>query len=126
MTPDAIKQAFLTAQRAYQRTLKAKSCGLATNNFKLGQKQEQKARTALRELIPTKLEWRHYSQMQRHLSELQATLPNIEYNAHLHRLEQCGVGVLEHEYRAAADRIDKTDSARERQDRKRSKVRKPR
>ncbi len=117
------KKALLTAQRAYARALRATSCGLANNNLRLGQQAEQRARAGLRELIPKKLEYRHYSPTQRELFELQQQLPNAEYNAHLHRLATCGITQMQHEQRAAAERVDKTDSSRERNYRKRPKKR---
>lgn len=117
------KKALLTASRAYDRAMRAKSCGEAANNFRLGQKWEQRGREGVRENIPTKLEYRHWSPERKELFELQAALPNAEMNAHLHRLDKCGITQMQHEQRAAADRVDKTDSARERQYRKRPKKR---
>lgn len=117
------KKALLTAQRAYARAMRADSCGVANNNLHLGQKWEQRGRDGVRALIPKKLEYRHYSPVQRELFELQAQLPNAEYNAHLHRLAKCDITQMQHEQRAAAARVDKTDSARERHYRKRPKVR---
>jgi len=115
------KKALLTAQRAYARAMRAKTCGEAANNLRIGQKQEQRAREALRELLPTKLEYRHWAPERKELFALVGTLPNAEYNAHLHRLAKCNVTEMEHMRRAAADRVDKTDSSRERQYRKRPK-----
>lgn len=115
------KKALLTAQRAYARALRADTCGLASNNLRLGQQAEQRARAGLRTLIPKKLEYRHYSPTQRELLALDAQLPNAEMNAHLHRLNKCGITQMQHEQRAAAARVDKTDSSRERQYRKRPK-----
>jgi len=115
------KKAILTAQRAYARAMRAKTCGEAANNLRLGQKQEQRAREALREILPTKLEYRHWSPERKELFELVGHLPNAEMNAHLHRLDKCGITQLQWEYRAAENRIDKTDSSRERQERKRPK-----
>jgi hypothetical protein len=126
MNVAATKKALLTAQRAYARAMRAKSCGEAANNLRLGQKAEQRARDALRELLPAKLEYRHWSPERKELFELVGHLPNAEYNAHLHRLQKCGVTEMEHMRRAAADRVDKTDSARERQERKRPKTRRAR
>ena len=115
------KKALLTAQRAYVRAMRADACGLANNNMRIGQKWEQRGRDGVRTLVPKKLEPRHYSLIQRELIELQAQLPNAEYNAHLHRLRTCGATEMEHMRRAAENRVDKTDSARERQYRKRLK-----
>lgn len=56
-------------------------------------------------------------------AEIDGVLPNMEYNAHLHRLDKCGITLLQHERQAAEARIDKTDSARERHYRKRPKKR---
>lgn len=120
------KKALLTAQRAYARAMRAKTCGEAANNLRLGQKQEQRAREALREILPAKLEYRHWSPDRKELFELVGHLPNAEMNAHLHRLEKCGVTQMQWEHRAAAERVDKTDSARERQERKRPKTRRAR
>jgi hypothetical protein len=115
------KKALLTAQRAYARAMRAKTCGEAANNLRLGQKQEQRAREALREILPAKLEYRHWSPDRKELFELVGHLPHAEMNAHLHRLDKCGVTQMQHEQRAAANRVDKTDSSRERQERKRPK-----
>ena len=115
------KKALLTAQRAYERAMRAKTCGEAANNLRIGQKQEQRAREALRELLPTKLEYRHWSPDRKELFALVGTLPNAEMNAHLHRLRTCGITQMQYEQRAAAERVDKTDSSRERQYRKRPK-----
>ena len=117
------KKALLTAARAYERALRAKSCGLASNNIRLGQQWEQRARDGMRKNIPAKMEVRYMSPARRELLELAAQLPNAEYNAHLHRLQKCGVTEMEHMRRAAEDRVNKTDSARERQYRKRPKKR---
>lgn len=117
------KKALLTAQRAYERAMRAKTCGEAANNLRIGQKQEQRAREALRELLPKTLEYRHWSPERKELFALQAQLPNAEMNAHLHRLNKCGITQMQYEQRAAADRVDKTDAARERQYRKRPKKR---
>lgn len=115
------KKALLTAYRAYERAMRAKTCGEAANNLRLGQKYQQRAWESLQTLVPRKLEPRHYSPAQRELLALDAQLPNAEMNAHLHRLNKCGVTQMQHEQRAAAARVDKTDSSRERQYRKRPK-----
>lgn len=120
------KKALLTASRAYDRAMRAKTCGEAANNLRLGQKWEQRGREGVRENIPTKLEYRYWSPERRELFELQAALPNAEYNAHLHRLDKCGVTEMEHMRRAAEDRARSegaADRARERQYRKRPKKR---
>lgn len=117
------KKALLTAQRAYERAMRARSCGEAANNLRLGQKWEQRGREGVRENLPTKLEYKYWSPERRELFELQQMLPNAEMNAHQHRLDKCGITQMQHEQRAAADRVDKTDASRERQYRKRRKVR---
>lgn len=117
------KKALLTASRAYDRAARAKSCALASTNLRLGQQWEQRARDALRELLPKKLEYRHWSPERKELLELVGQLPNAESNAHHNRLDRCGITQMQHEQRAAAERVDKTDSSRERQYRKRPKKR---
>lgn len=118
------KKWLLTAARSYARAMEAKSCSLATTNLRVGQQAEQRAREGLREHLPRKLEPRFYSPVQRELSKLDAQLPNAEMNAHLHRLDQCGVTQMQHEQRAAKERqaVD-ADRSRDRRDRKRPKKR---
>ena len=123
MSPEDIKKSFETAQRAYARAERAKTCGEAQNNLRLGQKHEQRARDALREFIPAKLEYRHYSQIQRHLFELKTSMASAESNAHQNRLAQCKISQMQYESAAAAARVDKTDASIERQYRKRTKRR---
>jgi hypothetical protein len=119
------KKWLLVAGRAYVRAMEAKSCSLATTNLRLGQQAEQRAREGLREHLPRKLEPRFYSSVQRELSKLDAQLPNAEMNAHLHRLERCGITQMQHEQRTAKERQAVDDNrARDRHDRKRPKVRK--
>jgi hypothetical protein len=118
------KKALLTASRAYTRAMRAGACGPANNNLRLGQKWEQRGRDGVRALIPAKLEWRHYSPVQRELVELQQALPNAEYNAHLHRLGLCKVSQMDYERHAAEDRARSAhgaDKSRERRERKRPK-----
>jgi hypothetical protein len=120
------KKALLTAARAYERATRAKTCGIATTYLRFGQKWEQRAREAMREIIPTKLEYRHWSPERKELFELVGHLPNAEYNAHLHRLEKCSVTEMEHMRRAAEERARSegaADRSRARYERKRPKVR---
>jgi hypothetical protein len=116
------KKALLTAQRAYDRAMRAKTCAPAQTNLRLGQKWGQRGHEGVRALIG-KTRWDQMSPMQRELFTLDQQLPNAEYNAHLHRLDTCGITQMQHEQRAAADRVDKTDDSRERQYRKRPKKR---
>jgi hypothetical protein len=120
------KKALLTAQRAYARAMHSKTCGEAANNLRLGQKYQQRAREALREILPAKLEYRHWSPERKELFELVGHLPNAEMNAHLHRLEKCGVTQMQHERQAAEERVREKygpEKSRERQERKRPKRR---
>lgn len=117
------KEALLVAQRAYDRAMRAKTCGEAANNFRLGQGQAWRAADAVRALLPAKLEYRFWSPARRELAAVADLLPNAEYNAHLHVLDKCGISQLVHERQAAAARVDKTDSAYERHLRKRPKRR---
>ena len=119
------KKALLTAQRAYGRAMRAKTCGEAANNLRLGQKQEQRAREALREILPAKLEYRHWSPERKELFELVGHLPNAEMNAHLHRLDKCGITQSQYERQAAEARMHEKygpEKSRERQERKRPKT----
>jgi len=119
------KKALLTAARAYDRAMRAKTCGEAANNLRLGQKVEQRAREALRELLPTKLEYRHWSPERKELFELVGHLPNAEMNAHLHRLDKCGITQMQYERQAAEERTRVAhgpEKSRERHERKRPKV----
>ncbi|MBK7823034.1 MAG: hypothetical protein IPJ61_18795 [Tessaracoccus sp.] len=115
------KGALLTALRAYTRAERAGTCGEAANNLRIGQKQEQRAREAMRGVFAKQLEFRHWSPARKELFELVGLLPNAEMRAHLHRLNKCGITESQWAHRAAAERVDKTDSARERQYRKRRK-----
>lgn len=120
------KKALLTAQRAYERAMRAKTCGEAANNLRLGQKWEQRGREGVRALIPQKLEYRHYSPMQRELFELQQLVPAFEWRAHEHRLKKCGLTQLQYEHAYWEDRARSegaADRASERQYRKRPKKR---
>lgn len=126
MNADDTKKALLAASRAYARAMRAKTCGEAGNNLRLGQKLEQRARDAMRELLPKKLEFRHWSPERKELLALVGHLPNAEMNAHLHRLTRCGVTQLQWEQQAAAERARVAhgpEKARERQGRKRPKRR---
>jgi hypothetical protein len=118
------KKALLTAQRAYDRAMRAKTCTLAATNLRLGQEWEQRARAGVRENLPTKLEYRHWSPERKELFELQATLANAEMNAHQNRLEQCGITQMQHErayWEERARSESAADKSHERQYRKRSK-----
>jgi len=123
MNANDIKKTIRAAQRSYERALRANTCGLATLNVRHGQEFELRALRARTALVG-KTEWSRMTPAQRELFELEGPLPSIGYNAHLHRLKLCGVTVMQHEQRAAADRVDKTDDSRERQYRKRPKKRK--
>jgi hypothetical protein len=129
MDPGDTRKAFLTAQRAYERAMRANSCSLANNNLRLGQKWGQRGYESMRKLIPEKLEYRHYSQTQRHLLDLWSALSNYEMNAHVHRLDKCNTTMLKHEQRYWEDRIKENASeqasrAVDRHYRKRPKKRK--
>lgn len=115
------KKALLTAQRAFDRAMRSKTCALANTNLRHGQKAMQEGHAGVRKNIPAKLEPRYYSPAQRELIALDSLLPNAEMNAHMHRLETCGTTQMQHERAYWESRVDKTDSARERQYRKRPK-----
>ena len=117
------KKALLTAARAYDRAMRAKTCALASTNLRLGQEWGHRGYTGYREHVPAKLEYSRMAPAQRELFELWGSLANAESRAHENRLDRCGITQMQHEQRAAAARVDKTDSSRERQYRKRPKRR---
>jgi hypothetical protein len=124
MNADDVKKALLVASRAYERASRARTCGEAANNIRIGQRWELRAREAMRELIPAKTPPRNWSPVQRELNKLDSLLPHAAFGAHLHRLDRCGISQLQHEWQAARERstVD-VDKAIDRYDRKRSKRR---
>lgn len=121
------KKALLIAQRAFERATRAKTCGEAANNFRIGQKWHQIGHAAVRQKYESKIPYKYWAPEWREAYAIDGTLPNIEYNAHLHRLQRCGVTQLRHEREAAEERYRAThavDKSRERHERKRPKVKK--
>jgi hypothetical protein len=120
------KKALLTAQRAYDRATRAKTCALAQTNLRLGQQWGQRGYEGYREHVPAKLEYSRMAPAQRELFELWGSLANAESRAHENRLDRCGITQTQHERAYWEDRArsaDAADKSRERQYRKRSKKR---
>lgn len=121
------KKAFLTAARAYERAARTKSCAIASTNLRLGQEWGHRGYESYREHVPVRLEYSRMAPAQRELFELWGSLAHAESNAHQNRLNQCGITQMQHERAYREDRARSegaADRSRERQYRKRPKVRK--
>jgi hypothetical protein len=123
------KKALLTASRAFDRAMRAKTCGEAANNLRIGQKWLAVGHANVRKKYESKIPYKYWAPDWQEAYRLDGMLPNAEMNAHLHRLDKCGVTQMQHEQRAAEERArsgDAPEKARERYERKRPKRRSPR
>ena len=119
------KKALLIAARAYERAMRAKTCGEAANNLRIGQKWFQIGHASVRKKYET-LSPKHWAPEWQEVYRLDGMLPNVEGNAHTNRLQRCGITQMQHEQQYWEDRARSegaADRARARHERKRPKAR---